>query len=195
MSKTLVIVGHPDLENGSIANKLIVEQLAQQEDIEIRDLIRLYPDFRIDVETEQQALLEADTVVLQFPFFWYSVPAILKHWLDQVFCYGFAYGSTGDKLHSKRLIISTTIGGPEESYQSNGYNSFSIDQLLAPLKQTANLTGMIFEPLVSHSMVYIPGVYNVKEEVEERAREHARRLVASINSPNRMKEELADAAV
>lgn len=193
MSKTLVIVGHPDLQNGSIANKLIVEQLQQQENVEIRDLTSVYPDFRIDVEAEQQALLDAGTVVFQFPFFWYSVPAILKHWLDEVFCYGFAYGSTGDKLHGKRLIVSTTIGGPEDSYHSNSFNHFSIDELLNPLKQTANLSGMSFEVISSHSMVFIPGVYNVKEEVEERARDHARRLIDVLGTPL-VKKEFAEAA-
>ncbi|MEU3281800.1 NAD(P)H-dependent oxidoreductase [Streptomyces antibioticus] len=28
------------------------------------------------------------TVVLQFPFYWYSTPPLLKQWLDQVTPYG-----------------------------------------------------------------------------------------------------------
>ncbi len=181
MNKTLVIVGHPDLSSGSIANRIIVDRLASIDDVEVRDLQTLYPDFKIDVEAEQAALLEADTIVFQFPFYWYSVPGILKEWLDQVFTYGFAYGSTGTKLHGKRLIVSTTVGGPEESYGRGSFNTYSIDELLVPLKQTAILAGMSFQtPVVTHSMVYIPNKYNVKEEVEGRARDHAERLISCI---------------
>lgn len=181
MKKILVVLAHPDIENNSVANKVIVDRLGAQKNLDIRDLTRLYPDFRINVEREQQALLEADTVVFQFPFYWYSVPGILKHWLDEVFTYGFAYGSTGTKLQGKRLIVSTTIGGPESSYRSGEYNSYSVEELLKPLQQTANLAGMTFvPPVLSHSMVYIPDVYNVKEEVEERAQDHFDRLSTAI---------------
>ena len=45
----------------------------------------------------------------------------------------------------------------------------------------ANLTQMEMQPpVVSHGMVYIPDVYNVREEVEERARNHADRLIEAI---------------
>ncbi|MEZ4387127.1 MAG: NAD(P)H-dependent oxidoreductase [Candidatus Krumholzibacteriia bacterium] len=181
MKKTLVIVGHPDLDRGSLANKIVVDRLADVDGVNVRNLARLYPDFAIDIEAEQQALLAADTIVFQFPFYWYSVPGILKEWVDRVLSYGFAYGSSGDKLRGKRFILSTTIGGPAESYGSGHYNTYTIDDLLKPWKQTCNLTGMHWqEPVLTHGMVYIPGVYNVKEEVEERARGHAQRLLDAI---------------
>jgi len=185
LANRLVILGHPDVRNHSIANKIIVDELARLEDLEIRELASLYPDFQIDVEAEQQALIAAETIVLQFPFYWYSVPGILKQWLDLVLAYGFAYGSNGTKLHGKRMILSMTIGGPEEAYQPDGYNTYRIDELITPLKQTANLSGMtLTTPVISHSMVFIPGVYNVKEEVEGRANDHARRLIATIGNPD-----------
>jgi glutathione-regulated potassium-efflux system ancillary protein KefF len=180
MNKTLVISGHPNLDE-SLTNRIIINRLSDLEDVEIRDIISLYPDFKIDIEAEQKALLEADQVVLQFPFYWYSIPGIMKEWMDRVLAYGFAYGSTGDKLKGKPLIISTTIGGPEEAYQEGGYNNFRIEDLLLPLRQTAYLTGMPWQdPVVSHGMVYIPGVYNVKEEVEQKAKAHATRLIETL---------------
>lgn len=45
-----------------------------------------------DVAKEQQELLWADSVILQFPLWWYSMPAIRKGWVDRVYAYGFAYG-------------------------------------------------------------------------------------------------------
>ena len=182
MSKTLIISGHPDL-NLSNANKAVLARVEGLPGVTVRRLDALYPDFGIDVPAEQAALLEADTVVLQFPFHWYSVPALLKLWMDQVLAYGFAYGSTGDKLRGKTLIVSTTIGGPAASYQRGGYNHFSITDLLKPLEQTANLTGMTWHPpVVSHGMIFIPGVYNTLEAVLERAEDHASRLGEAIRA-------------
>lgn len=182
MSQTLMILGHPDMQHGSIANRIIVEQFSRKSGGVIRDLGSLYPHFDIQVAAEQKALVEADIVVFQFPFYWYSVPAILKHWFDQVLSYNFAYGPEGTKLHGKSFLLSITIGGAEESYGPNGYNTYPVSQLLYPLQQTANLCGMLYHPpVLSHSMIYIPGVYNVKEEVEERARNHAARLLATLD--------------
>ncbi len=181
MQKTLVIVGHPDINNESVANKIILDRLKQENNIEIRNLARLYPTFNIDVDQEQEALIDIDIVVFQYPFYWYSVPGILKEWMDRVFEYGFAYGSTGNKLHGKQLLISTTVGGAEKAYNSEGYNSFTMDEFFAPMKQTAKLCGMSFlDPIVSHGMFRIPGNKDVSEEVVEKAKLHAQRLIEAI---------------
>jgi NAD(P)H dehydrogenase (quinone) len=45
-----------------------------------------------DVKAEQEKLLWADMLILQFPLWWYSMPAILKGWVDRVYAFGFAYG-------------------------------------------------------------------------------------------------------
>ncbi len=46
----------------------------------------------IDIAAEQEKLRWADTVILQFPLWWFSMPAILKGWFERVYAYGFAYG-------------------------------------------------------------------------------------------------------
>ncbi|WP_095497881.1 NAD(P)H-dependent oxidoreductase [Paraferrimonas haliotis] len=182
MSKVVVISGHPNLESSNCNTQILASLEKNISDIEVRRLDQIAPNYQFDVAAEQQALLSADVVVLQFPFYWYSVPALLKKWIDDVFAYDFAYGSKGDKLQGKQLFLSFTIGGPEESYQPLGYNHFSIDELIKPLQQTAYLAGMTFhKPVYTHRMVYIPGVYNTLEEVESRANEHSERLIAAIN--------------
>lgn len=185
MKKTLIISGHPNLAESN-TNQIILDRLAEADlNISVRKLDELYPDYRINIDAEQTALVKADTIVLQFPFYWYSVPAILKKWIDDVFCYGFAYGSTGTKLHGKEFLLSFTIGGPEDSYTPLGFNHFPIRQLLHPLEQTAYLSGMAYnEPIFTHSMVYIPDVYNTLEDVQERAHNHASRLVERIQGIN-----------
>lgn len=182
MKKTVIISGHPQLEESN-TNSIILDELAKADlDVSIRKLDELYPDYKINIDQEQAALVGADIIVLQFPFYWYSVPAILKKWIDDVLNYGFAYGSTGDKLHGKQFLLSITIGGPEEAYTPLGFNHFPIRQLLHPLEQTAYLSGMVYnEPLFSHSMVYIPDVYNTLEEVQERARQHSQKLIERLS--------------
>lgn len=181
MKKVLAISGHNDIKSSN-ANRYILNELDKNLDnFSIRYLDELYPDFNINVEKEQEALLAADIIILQFPFHWYSFPALLKKWIDDVLSYNFAYGSKGDKLQGKEIILSFTVGGPAESYTPLGYNHFTIEELIKPIQQTVYLTGMIFQPpIYTHNMVYIPNVYNKLEEVRSRALEHADKLISAI---------------
>ncbi len=112
MKNTLVISGHTDL-SASVANKTILETIAQRlPQAEIVRLDSLYPDFKIDAQAEQQRLLKADVIVLQFPVFWYSAPSLLERWMEETFRHGFSHGSTGDKLKGKKLVLSFTTGAP-----------------------------------------------------------------------------------
>ncbi|HQV33479.1 MAG TPA: NAD(P)H-dependent oxidoreductase, partial [Calditrichia bacterium] len=65
---------------------------------------------------EQEKLVAADAVMLQFPIWWGSYPAPLKGWIDRVLSYGFAYGRS-KTLPDKKVLYSVTTGGvsgPEE---------------------------------------------------------------------------------
>ena len=105
MKKVLVISGHTDLAT-SVANKTILDTIGQYlPETEIVKLDTLYPDFKIDVDAEQQRLLKADIIVLQFPIFWYSAPSILERWMEETFRHGFSHGSTGNKLKGKKMIL------------------------------------------------------------------------------------------
>ncbi len=65
-----------------------------------------------DIKIEQQKLLLSDMLILQFPLWWWSYPAILKGWLDRVFSSGFAYGEKA-KLTPKKVMYSITTGGAD----------------------------------------------------------------------------------
>jgi putative NADPH-quinone reductase len=140
--KTLVIVAHPNLETSRV-NKRWVERLREQGDqVTVHELYATYPDGNIDAEKEQALLLAHDRIVFQFPFYWYSTPALLKQWQDVVLTYGWAFGPGGTKLNGKEFVLAISIGGPEDSYQVGGYNNYTISELTRPLQAMANLTGM-----------------------------------------------------
>lgn len=119
--------------------------------VTLRDLYELYPDFTIDVAAEQAALREARAIVLQFPFYWYSTPALMKEWLDLVLTRGFAYGPGGDALAGKPLACAITTGGPQCGLLAEGQGRYGVDDYLRPLDETARLCGMRWKkPFVVH---------------------------------------------
>ena len=139
--KVLVIFAHTYFEKSRL-NKKLLEAISGLENITIHNLTSTYPDYKINIAKEQQLLLEHDHIVLQFPFFWYSCPAIMKLWLDEVLTFGFAYGEGGDKLHGKTLRVAITTGGNKQAYSPEGYNRFHLIDLLSPFDQTAHLCGI-----------------------------------------------------
>lgn len=70
--------------------------------------------FSDDIAAEIEKVLWCDLLILQFPLWWYSVPAIMKGWFDRVFVNGLMYGQLGRFNHGgmkgKRAMISTTTG-------------------------------------------------------------------------------------
>ncbi|WP_028934469.1 NAD(P)H-dependent oxidoreductase [Pseudonocardia spinosispora] len=107
-----------------------------------------------DVLAEQRKLLWAEVIIFQFPLWWYSMPAILKGWVDRVFTYHFAYGvgehsdtRYGERfgegtLAGRKALLSVTIGGPEAHYSARGING-PIEDLLFP---------------IHHGILYYPGI-------------------------------------
>jgi NAD(P)H dehydrogenase (quinone) len=92
--------------------------------------------FAPDLAAEMDKLDWCDALILQFPLWWFSVPAILKGWVDRVFAMGRIYG--GGKWYDqgtfqgKRAMLSLTTGGPEALYAQNGLNG-DIHQILFPI--------------------------------------------------------------
>jgi putative NADPH-quinone reductase len=140
-NKILILFAHPSHQKSEV-NVPLFTASRSVEDVTVVDLYAEYPNFRINIDREQQRLIEHDIVVFMFPLYWYSTPAILKEWQDLVLEYGFAYGSTGDALKGKQFFCALSAGGSVYAYRSEGYNHYTIRELLHPLEQTAVLTGM-----------------------------------------------------
>ena len=181
MMKTLIISGHPDLST-SVANQTILEELEKAlPDAEIRKLDQLYPDAVIDVEAEQKALLEADLIVWQFPFWWYSLPWLMKKWLDEVFLHGFSHGSTA-KLGGKKLLVSFTTGAPAEAYTGGEGSLGDIQKMVEIFQATAILCGLDYQgALYVHGVGYTTRDDEAKTESQRAdAKAYAAKLIARI---------------
>ena len=150
MPSVLILFAHPALEKSRV-HRAMLDAVPTRAGITLHDLYEAYPDLDVDVVREQ-ALLEAhDVVVLQFPFYWYSTPPMLKQWQDLVLEHGWAYGATGTRLAGKTLLCALSAGGPQHAYRPEGYNRFTVRQLLAPIEQTATLCRMRYvAPFVVH---------------------------------------------
>lgn len=67
--------------------------------------------FANDIQREQKLLLNADLIIFQFPLWWYSMPALLKGYIDRIFSMGWAYGGN-QALAGKKILVSMTTGAP-----------------------------------------------------------------------------------
>lgn len=98
-----------------------------------------------DIAAEQAKLQWADVLILQFPMWWFSMPARLKGWVDRVYAYGFAYGvgehsekRWGERygegtMAGKRAMLVVTTGGWASHYGPRGING-PMDDLLFPIQ-------------------------------------------------------------
>ncbi|WP_342417800.1 NAD(P)H-dependent oxidoreductase [Paenibacillus sp. FSL R10-2782] len=170
---TLVIVVHPNLAESRI-NKRWVQELKKQSGVTIHNLYEVYPDEKINVAQEQELLEQHDRIVLQFPFYWYSTPSLLKKWEDEVLTYGWAFGSEGGKLEGKELLIALSAGSVEENYQHNGGNRYTIEELLRPLEATGHMVGT---RLLPYFVQYGASVLT-DEQLEQSAQKYAQTVTS-----------------
>ncbi len=174
MKRVLILFAHPALEKSRVNRRLMVA-VQDLPHVTFRDLYEDYPEFEIDVEREQSLLVEHDVVVLQHPFFWYSIPALLKEWQDLVLEHGWAYGSEGKALVGKWALSVITTGGRESAYREDGHNRFTMRQFLAPIEQTFRLCGMDYlPPFVAH------GAHGMTAEAIQRHARDYRRMVEAL---------------
>jgi len=151
MSKTLIIVIHPDLKT-SVINKRWIEELKKYpEKYDIHSLHERYPDEVIDVTAEQKLLESYDTIVFQFPFYWFNCPPFFKKWLDEVLTYGWAYGSdSGYKMQHKKIGLAISVGIDEEDYLPTGKYKYTLEQLTAPFEVTFKYIKSDYKPLFAY---------------------------------------------
>lgn len=148
---TITVVGaHPNWQQSRV-NRRLFAAAGELPQVQTLDLYGTYPDYHLDVPAEQARLANAQLLVLLHPVQWYSMPALLKLWLDEVLTYGWAYGEGGTALRGKDVWLVATTGGPEDSYHPQSYNRYFFDAFLPPYEQTAALCGMRFlPPMVLH---------------------------------------------
>lgn len=144
-SSVLVLFAHPALHKSRV-NRALVSAAREVDAVTVHDLYESYPDLDIDVATEQQLLIDHDIIVMQHPFFWYSVPAIFKEWMDLVLEHGWAYGSHGTRLQGKSVMSAISTGGGAAAYAREGFNRYTVREFLRPIEQTVALCRMRYLP-------------------------------------------------
>ena len=103
-----------------------------------------------DILLEQRKVLDCQLLIFQFPLWWFSMPAILKGWVDRVLTMGFAYDQDGrwyehGGLKGRRAMLSLTTGDPASCFTPRGIHG-DIDSILWPI-QRATLSHCGFEVL------------------------------------------------
>lgn len=138
--KTLVLVAHPEFDNSPTQSFLKASTL-NLEQVQYHVLDQSYPDYHIDVSAERQAIRGVDQLIFQFPLYWYSAPASLKAWLDQVLQTRLEEVLPDYTGKTLGLVVSTGVA--EAQFVAGGQEQFTLSEILRPyqaLAQKLNLT-------------------------------------------------------
>lgn len=184
----LVLSAHPDRDSltTSTANRISSGLEDAGWSVEVADLVAEGFDPRMteedlavvrglgsapaDVVREQERVERADALIIVHPAYWWSMPALLKGWIDRVFTFGWAFGTDSATALVDRAVHIVRLGGSSpRTYESHGYDR-------------AIRTGVehgIFEfaggPVASSHLIH-----SAPEGIEERAAESVDAVVASV---------------
>jgi len=114
-----------------------------------------------DVKAEVEKLLAADLVIFSFPIFWFSVPAIMKGWIDRVLLSGVCFGGVRfyDRggLRGKRALVAATLGGRDYMFDGPSSVHGPIEDMLRHLlRGTLGYVGLdVLKPVFGWHVPYI----------------------------------------
>lgn len=135
--KTRILLFHPHLNDQSRVNAALGKAAADA-GYEVRNMYDIYPDFKIDVAHERQLLEDTDRIIFQFPIYWYSSPALLKQYEDDVFTGNWAYNG-GRALENKEWLLAVSPGANQQAYSTDGRVHYQLRDLLRPFQATNTL--------------------------------------------------------
>ena len=137
----LIVVAHPKKDSFSFAMVNKYKELALEKgyEVELIDLYRIehqQPFFYFDdanklertpaIDFFHERISWADEIVFVFPYWWGSMPAILKNFIDWNFSRGFAFEYVNSRpkglLVGKNVKVFTTTGAPSFYYKITGAN-------------------------------------------------------------------------
>ncbi|XP_031425127.1 NAD(P)H dehydrogenase [quinone] 1 [Clupea harengus] len=114
-----------------------------------------------EITEEQRKVEEAELIIFQFPLYWFSVPAIMKGWIDRVLSQGFAFSLQNmydnGIFKDKKAVLSFTTGAMESMFMSDGING-DINIILWPLQNgVLHFCGFqVLEPQIFWSIAHTP---------------------------------------
>ena len=154
MTKTLIIMSHPDVAQ-STSQQFLLAAIKGEEQIQIRHLESILAEREskhFDKSIERACLQEADRIFLQFPFYWYQCPSVMKQWMDEVLTLNLS-----QKYKKKELGIVVIVGAKKDRYTAGGSVGFGIEELLRPYQALANQLGWEYQtPFVIYQFQYLP---------------------------------------
>lgn len=137
--KTLLVVAHPRRESLTFAAAQAFAAALERHGatLEWADLVRegfdavlREPDepdwndpgkrYSDAVRAEMARIERNEATVLVFPVWWWSVPALLKGWIDRVWNNGWAYG--GRTYPHRRVWMIGIAGATAAAYRKRGYD-------------------------------------------------------------------------
>ena len=116
--------------------------------------------FAPDLQAEIDKLMRAELLLLQFPMWWFSMPAILKGWIDRVFAFGQAYdfGRTWEQgvFAGRRAMLAITASAPAAAFMPDGRNG-DMERVLWPIHAgVLALCGYsVLPPFIAHGIPFI----------------------------------------
>ena len=154
MTKTLIIMSHPDVAQSS-SQKFLLAAIKGEEQVQIRHLESLLAEREskhFDKSIERACLQEADRIIFQFPFYWYQCPSVMKQWMDEVLTLNLS-----QKDKKKELGIVVIVGAKKDRYTAGDSVGFGIEELLRPYQALANQLGWEYQtPFVIYQFQYLP---------------------------------------
>ena len=113
-----------------------------------------------DIQQELEKLLWTDLLILNFPIFWFSAPAMLKGWIDRVLVSGICYGGKRfydqGGLSGKKALVTVTLGGREHMFGDGAIHGPLEDMLRPILRGTLAYVGFdVLQPFVAWHVPYI----------------------------------------
>ncbi|WP_084360627.1 indolepyruvate ferredoxin oxidoreductase family protein [Hydrogenophaga palleronii] len=132
-----------------------------------------------DVREELDKLMRCDLLVLNFPIYWFSVPAMLKGWIDRVLVSGRVYGGMrfydrGD-LKGKRALVCASLGGQPHMFGPGTVHGTLEDMLRHLLRGTLAYRGLsVLPPFFAHHVPYLSDAD--RAAIMQRLRERLRTL-------------------
>ncbi len=140
--------------------------------------------FSPDLEAEMQKVTDADMIIIHFPLWWGSTPAILKGWFERVLAMGFAWDSDNrfekGLMKGKKVLLVVSTGDPESYYTPEGMHRATVSQHLYGLTHgTLAFCGFdVLKPYIIHNVTAAS-----KEELETRVEDY-RQILESLDSYN-----------
>ena len=149
---TLVLVSHPSV-GASKTHSAIVDEFNRMPNLTVRYIDGVLGDAKaFDVAAEHKVIEAHDTIVLQFPWYWYSAPAVMKKYLDEILTPGWAFEGRFS-LEGKKLQLLVTTGGAEVTYNADSDHGFTMDELVTPFKAIARYTKMVWvDPVIIYAV-------------------------------------------